>query len=449
MFRQVASIFALLGGMIFLMLGGGLQGILIPVRGQMEGFSSFQLGWIGTGWAIGFTIGCIAVPHLVRRAGHVRTFSTLTALLSVSVLLNAIWVDAEFWIVLRGMAGFCFAGCYMVAESWLNERVSNDQRGTLFSVYAITTMVAMAAGQYLLVIAEPDRDTLFMVGAILYALAVVPTAVSKAQSPAPLTTVNLDIAGLFKNSPAAAVGAFLSGIISSAWTNFGPVFGQQVGLSSALIATLLAAALLGSIIFQYPLGKLSDMIDRRYVMVIAGVIGIGAGTLMSFLASVGDFNTTFYLAVVLYGGVIYSIYSLAVAHANDFADADDFVKISSGLLLVYGFGTAVGPLMTAQLMDMVGPGGVFTTTTIAHGIFAAYALYRTFRREQADEEDRIDFQTVGLARTTTPESYALDPRSFPETYMLEDEDELPPMPPAVKVELDDNSLNPEPPKTSE
>ena len=436
MLRQLATLFALLGGMVFLMLGGGLQGILIPVRGQIEGFTSFQLGWIGTGWAIGFTIGCIVVPHLVRRAGHVRTFSTLTALLSVSVLMNAIFVEANMWIVLRALAGFCFSGCYMVAESWLNERVSNEQRGSLFSIYAITTMVAMAAGQYLLVIAEPTRSTLFMVGAILYALAVVPTAVSKAQSPAPLTAVSIDIPGLFRNSPAAAVGAFLSGIISAAWTNFGPVFGQEVGMSSALIATLLAAALLGSVIFQYPLGKLSDMIDRRYVMVIAGIIGVGAGSMMTVLAQSNSFSPLFFAAVVLYGGVIYSIYSLAVAHANDFADSSDFVKVSSGLLLVYGFGTMVGPLFTAQMMDMIGPSGVFTTTTIAHTLFAAYALYRTFRRSQVDEEERTDFRTLGLARTNTPESYVLDPRSSPDPFVLEEEDELPPMPPPVKVELD-------------
>ena len=228
MTRQLGPILALLGGMVFLMLGGGLQGILISIRGELEGFTAFQLGWIGTGWAVGFTVGCILVPHLVRRVGHVRTFSTLTAMLSISILLNALIVEAISWIGLRAISGFCFAGCYMVAESWLNERVTNDQRGRLFSIYAITTMVAMAAGQFLLVTAEPQRETLFMIGAILYALAILPTAVSKAQSPAPLTNVNLDIPSLFRNSPAAAFGAFCSGIISSSWTNFGPIFGQQI-----------------------------------------------------------------------------------------------------------------------------------------------------------------------------------------------------------------------------
>ncbi len=431
MARQVLSILALLSGMIFLMLGGGLQGIVIPVRGQIEGFTPFQLGWIGTGWAIGFTLGCIAVPHLVRRVGHVRTFSTLTALLSVSMLANGLFVEANFWILLRALSGFCFAGCYMVAESWLNERVSNEIRGSMFSVYAIVTMVAMAGGQFLLVIAEPTRETLFMIGAILYALAVVPTAVSKAQSPAPLTTVNLDVIGLFRTSPAAAVAAFLTGIITAAWTNFGPVFGQQVGLSSAAIATMLAAAMLGSVLFQYPLGRLSDMIDRRYVMAIAGCIGIMTGTTMTVMSSSGEYSTTFYIAVVAYGGVIYSIYSLAVAHANDFAEANDFVKISSGLLILYGFGNMAGPLFTAQLMENLGPSGVFTATTIAHAAFAGYAIYRSFRRERAEEEDRTDFQTVALARTTTQESYALDPRSNADAMGEGEADEMPPMPPPV------------------
>ncbi|MEL6947154.1 MAG: MFS transporter [Pseudomonadota bacterium] len=434
MTRQILPILSLLTGMVFLMLGGGLQGIVIPVRGQVEGFSAFSLGWIGTGWAIGFMVGCILVPHLVRRVGHVRTFGTLTALLCVSMLLNGMFVETYTWIILRALSGFCFAGCYMVAESWLNERVTNDMRGSVFSIYAITTMAAMAAGQYLLVVADVKAQTLFMLGAILYALAVVPTSISVAQSPAPLANASFDLRAIFRNSPAGAVGAFLSGIISSAWLNFGPVFGQQVGLTSTGIATLLGVALMGSALFQFPLGRLSDIIDRRYVMVIAGVIGIVFGTLMTILSQAGNYNLLFFIAVLGYGGVIFSIYSLAVAHANDFADSSDFVKVSSGLLMLYGVGTMVGPLFTASLMDLTGPAGVFTATTIAHTIFAAYSFYRTFRREQVAEDERTDFQTMALTRATTQESATLDPRSVPELNELEDE--LPPMPPPVKVELD-------------
>lgn len=433
MFRQIVPILALLGGMVFLMTGNGLYGILVPIRGNIEGFSSFQLGLIGTGYAVGFTIGCILIPRLVRRVGHVRTFSTLTAIMSVCLLLSALFVDFFIWTLLRAAAGFCTAGCYMVAESWLNERVTNESRGTMFSIYAITTMVAVMAGQYFLVVADPRQQTLFIVGAILFALAVVPTAVSKAQSPAPLTNVSLDLLALYRNSPASFVGAILSGIISSSWTNFGPVFGQQSGLSSAGIASLLAAAMLGSIMFQYPLGKLSDLIDRRYAMALAGIIGIATGSTMTWMAGNSSYSWSFYVAVIAYGGVIYSIYSLVVAHANDFAAPGEFVKTSGGLLILYGFGTMVGPLFAAQMMDLLGPSGVFTTTTMAHAAFASHAIFRTFIRKQASQDDRKDFQTVGMARTQTPQTYNLDPRAD-EPYRIEEEEEMPPLLPPVQVD---------------
>ncbi len=433
MVRQIIPIIALLTGMTFFMLGAGLHGILVPVRGQIEGFSAFSLGWIGTGYAIGFTVGCVIIPHLVRRVGHVRTFATLTAIMSVSVLLNAMWSQPVFWMLLRGVSGFCTAGIYMVAESWLNERVSNEMRGSVFSVYAVSTMVAMMAGQYLLVAADPTLPFLFMVAGILYTLAVVPTGISKAQSPAPLQNVSLNLPKLFVNSPAAFIGSILCGVIASAWTNFGPVFGQQTGMSSASIATLLAAAMAGSILFTYPLGKLSDLIDRRYVMALSGLIGIGTGTLMTVLAEAEVFNLLFFLSVVAYGGVIYSIYSVVVAHANDYADEGDFVQISGGLLILFGFGTMIGPLATAFMMDQFGPSGVFSTTTIAHVGLVAYSLYRTFRRERANEDDRQDFYGTSFARSQTPESYVLDPRSD-ENWGSDEEEEFPPMPPPVRVE---------------
>ncbi|MFD0915835.1 MFS transporter [Pseudahrensia aquimaris] len=434
MARQIIPILALLIGMVFLMLGSGLHGLLIPIRGGLENMTAFDLGWIGTGYAIGFTLGCVLVPRLVRRVGHVRTFSTMTAIMSVSMLLNGMYVDVILWTALRAINGFCIAGCYMVAESWLNERVTNEYRGSMFSIYAITTMVAMMAGQYVLVLGDAGEEFLFMLGAILYALAVVPTATSKAQSPAPLNNVSIDLPALFRNSPASFIGAILSGVISSAWTNFGPVFGQQSAMSSAEIATLLAAAMMGSILFQYPLGKLSDMIDRRYVMAIAGLIGIATGTLMTSLSRDGSHDFLFFAATLAYGGVIYSIYSLVVAHANDHAETGEFVKVSSGLLILYGFGTMVGPLITASMMDTFGPSGVFATTTAAHLAFASWAIYRTFRREQVAEEERVDFQGMSAARAQTPETYVLDPRSD-ETYGQEDEPEAPPMPAPVKVEL--------------
>lgn len=433
---QLLPVLALLSGMLFMMLGVGLHAVILPIRGAEANFTSYDLGWLGTGYAIGFMIGCLLIPHLVRRVGHVRTFSTLMSILTVSVLLLAFGDSALFWILLRSLSGFCIAGCYMVAESWLNERSSNESRGAIFSIYSMVALGAFMIGQYMLVLDDiiVNPLTLFMLCAILYALAVVPTAVSKAQSPAPLTHVKLDLKQLYFNSPAGFIGAFLCGIISSSWVSFGPVFGARMNMETTEIATLLLVTVTGSLIFQYPLGRLSDYIDRRYVMILAGFIGVAAGTMMTVFSQAQTFNIFFYLSAICYGAVIFSIYSLVIAHANDHADTGDFVQISSGMLIIYGFGTVAGPLFTAYAMDILGPSGLFTTTTIAHLLFAGYAFYRIFRRNRASESDRADFQATGLTRLHTPESYALDPRAD-DLSPTDDEslDQLP-MPAPVKVE---------------
>ncbi len=414
MARHLLPIVALLASCAFLLAGGGLHGIILPVRGQLEGFSTFQIGWIGTGFAVGFTAGCIMVPRLVRRVGHIRTFSTLAALLATVMLLSALFVNAYAWIFFRAVSGLCFAGSYMVMESWLNERITNENRGAIFSIYMLVSLAATMGGQYLLIVADPKLDTLFMMGAILYALALVPTAISTAQSPAPLHQVDLDLVALFRNSPVAFVGSIISGIISAAWGNFAPVYGQLSGMSLTGIASLMAAAMAGAVIFQYPLGRLSDLTDRRYVMILAGGIGATSGMMLSTFSGVEIGGNAFFFWIALYGGVIYSIYSLNVAHANDMGDPEDFVKISSGLLILYGFGTMIGPPLAAQMMNIYGTGALFLTTTLAHFAYAAYAFYRTLRRGRADEQ--ITFQAGPLARTQTPETYQLDPRSDAEAY---------------------------------
>ena len=423
--RQLVPISALLVGMFALLAAGGLHAILIPIRGGLEGFSNFQIGLIGAGYALGFTAGCILVPFVVRRVGHVRTFSALVSLLAANILLCAMLPDAWFWLLLRVAAGFGFAGCYMIAESWLNERVSNAQRGFIFSIYAIVTQAGMMAGQFTLGTAAPSTDTLFMLGAILYALAVVPTAISKAQSPAPLTRIKLDVRLIFARSPVAFVGSILSGIISSAWSNFAPVYGQTVGLTNTAIASLLAVAMLGSVVFQLPIGRLSDKIDRRYAMIIVCVFGAGLGTLLSMLTVGGTFGLFFYAAIAAYGAAIYSIYAVVVAHGNDYAPPDDFVETASALLILYGAGTMIGPLLAAQLIDGFGVTGLFTTTTLAHVALGAYALYRTFRRPAP--KDQQDFAQLPIARAQTPETYSLDPRAEGE-----DSEGLPALP-VIKV----------------
>ncbi|MEX6505595.1 MFS transporter [Jiella sp. M17.18] len=406
---RLLPIAALLTSTFFLMAGAGLMGILLPVRGSIEGWTSYEIGAFGTSYAIAFTVGCVVIPWIVRSAGHVRTFSSLAALLAIAILLCALLVDPIAWIVFRALAGFALSGTYMVVESWLNERVTNESRGTIFSVYMIVTMAAMMGGQYVMPLSKPELPVPFMLCAILFALAVIPTALSRAQSPKPLTTVKLDVFMLFRNSPVAAVGVLLAGILSGAWNNMAPVFGQQIGLSTTQIATLVVVAMAGGIVFQIPLGRISDRTDRRYVMTAAGIIGVGAAVAGVYLDHAGT-AALFSVAFVV-GGIIYPAYSLAVAHANDYAADADFVKVSSGLLILYGVGTMIGPLYAAWLMETLGPAGIFQSIGTAAALYAVYAFYRTFRRVAIPADQRPDFQQVPIARVQTPASFALDPRA--------------------------------------
>jgi len=401
-----------------------MQSVLLPVRGQLEGFSASQIGLIGAGWAAGFTIGCIVVPHLVRRVGHVRTFSALAAILATVVLLNGMIIEAYTWIILRALAGFCFAGSYMIIESWLNERVSDDSRGAMFSVYMIVSQAAFMCGQYMLVLADPSKETLFMLGAVLYSIAVIPTALSKAQSPSPLTQVTVDLKGMFVNSPAAFIGSLIAGILASSFQNFAPVFGVEQGMSSTNIANMMVLVMLGALMFQYPLGKLSDMVDRRYVMVGLSLAGTVVGFMISgYNVNGSDPQIAFFALMVLLGGFVYPIYGLVNAHANDHAAPEDFVKISSSLLILYGIGNMIGPLVTGPAMEILGTTALFQIIGASHLLLAMHMTYRIRRREAPDDDQIMDFQVtpfVGMAPTA--ESYALDPRSDAETYMAEDEE---------------------------
>ncbi len=417
---QFVPILSLLISTFLLMAGAGLAGIVLPVRGSIEGWSNWEIGLLGTGYAIAFTLGCLIAPRIVRRAGHVRTFCSLAALLAITALLHGLFVHPLTWILIRGMAGFALAGSYMVIESWLNERVTNETRGRIFSLYMIVSMTAMMTGQFIMPLSDPALTVPFMVCAIFFAAAVIPNALSRQAHPKPLTQVKLDLPAIFRNSPAAVVGVFMGGILAGAWTNMAPVFGNEIGFSTAEIATLLVVTMAGGAVFQFPLGRLSDRLDRRLVMTVAGAVGVVVATLAIGLSST-QASVVFALAFCL-GGVIYPAYSLSVAHANDYADAADFVKVSGGLLIVYGFGTMIGPLLAAWLMEAQGPMGIFIATGSAHALFAAYALWRTFRRQAVPAEEREDFRNLPLARTQTPATLALDPRA---EAAVEDAPELP------------------------
>ncbi|PWW02250.1 putative MFS family arabinose efflux permease [Hoeflea marina] len=409
----IASVAALLLSCFFMLMAAGLSGYLIPLRAVTLGWSTLSISMMATGYSIAFTASCIITPRLVRQVGHVRVFGVLTTLLSMSLLLHALIAHPVAWVLFRAIAGFSMAGGYMVIESWLNERVSNESRGALFSVYMVTCMAALTVGQYIVPLGDPTTTVLFMVCALIFSLAIVPTALSSAQSPQPLTQVKFDVPGLYRRSPAAVVGTLIAGIIAGAWSGLAPVYASRLGLSTTEGASMLAVAMIGGTLFQYPLGRASDKMDRRRVMVFGGIVG-----LLACIAVVSfgvESHLTFFVMMFVLGTVLFPIYSLNVAHANDYARPDEFVEVSSGLLIVYGFGAMSGPLLAGTAMDIVGPWGLFATMGAGFLCYALYAAWRMTRRTKPPEETRSEFRAMAPAREHTPQTAELDPRSDPET----------------------------------
>ncbi len=409
MASQLVPVAALLMGSALLLLAGGLHGLLLPIRGSIEGFTTTELGLIGTGWAIGFVAGCLVVPRIVRRVGHVRAYGVMASIASVVILLNLIFVSPFAWIALRAFSGFCFAGAAMIVESWLNERATKENRGTIFSVYQMVNFAASTAGQLLITTGSTSSYEFFVLGAIFYSLAILPSALSTAQTPRPLKTTKLDLRRLFTNSPVAAVGCFIIGMVNGAFGTLGAVYAQKIGLPTSAIALVMSGAVLGGALTQVPLGRLSDRIDRRYVL-----IGVSfAAIIMSLTISVLN-PTTPYMVIALvaaFGGMVYPMYGLAVAHANDYAAPDDFVKIASGLLLMSGIGTMIGPIAAAFAMEWIGPQGLFTFCSLMHACLIGYIFFRLSRRPAVADVPRDAFQPMPPLREATPQTLALDPRA--------------------------------------
>ncbi|MCX5481546.1 MFS transporter [Kaistia geumhonensis] len=409
MASQLVPVAALLIGSALLLIAGGLHGLLLPIRGAMEGFTTAELGLIGTGWAVGFVAGCLVVPRIVRRVGHVRAYGVMASIASVVILLNLLYISPYAWITLRAFSGFCFAGAAMIVESWLNERATKENRGTIFSVYQMVNFAASTAGQLLITTGTTNNYHFFVLGAIFYSLAILPSALSTAQTPRPLKTTKLDLRILFVNSPVAAVGCFTVGMVNGAFGTLGAVYGQQIGLPTSAIALLMSGAVLGGALTQVPLGRLSDRIDRRYVLIgvsIAAILISGTITVLK--------PTEAWMVIALvagFGGMVYPMYGLAVAHANDYAAPDDFVKIASGLLLMSGIGTMIGPIIAALAMEWVGPQGLFTFASVMHAMLIVYIFYRLRRRPGVSDVPRDAFQPVPPLREATPQTIALDPRA--------------------------------------
>lgn len=426
MYRQLVPISALLLGSALLLFAGGINSLILPVRGSEEGFSATALGFLGTGWAIGYVLGCLYIPRLVASVGHIRTFGVMCACASVAILSQALVVEAWAWIPTRAVSGFSFAGAAMIVESWLNDRAEPSTRGRIFAIYSMVNLAASTAGQMVIALGDASGFLFFALGAMVYSLALIPTAISTSQSPVPLTTVRLDLRVLWNNSPVAVVAVFLVGISNSAFGTLSAVYADRVGLGLSSIALFASLPILAGAVAQIPFGIFSDRMDRRKVLVATALLALAADITFTALQPEGQILNLVLASV--FGAAIFAMYPIIVAHANDHAPPGTSIQVSGGLLMVYGIGAIVGPLIAGQIMDPFGPRGLFMTTIAAHVVMIVFTLWRISRRAAVAEADKGDFHASMPARIATPETAALQ----------EGEDEAEPLTPQAGDEAEND-----------
>ena len=400
MIRALAPVATLLLSAAILLAGQGLQGTLLPVRAGLENFSTLQIGSMGAFYFLGFTLGCLRGGNLVRRVGHIRVFLAMGAVASAAPLLHGLIVQPLVWNALRLVTGFCLAALYVVIESWLNEKATNENRGIIFSTYAMITLTVMAGGQLMTLLYDPIGWQLLVITSILFSVGAVPIALSTSPTPSRPKSTRVDIPALLRVSPTGTFGCFAAGLANGAFWSLTPVFASTVGDPTRMAALLMAAAVVGGAVSQWPLGLLSDAISRRKVLAGTALAGSVIGFALSLTAEEAS-GTLSLVLISAWGAMAFPLYTVAVAYANDFADPSEFVKVSAGLLFVYGVGAIAGPFIASLFMNWQGNAALFLFTCIVHGLLIILVAIR-FLKERNEAEQPVHFgDALSAAQTAS------------------------------------------------
>ncbi len=396
---------ALLLGIMLLMVGNGMQGTLLGIRGQIEGISTFQMSVVMAAYFAGFLFGSRTVPNLIRSVGHVRVFAALGSLISAVLILYATAPHWIAWAFMRVLIGFSFSGVYITAESWLNAASTNENRGQALSAYMIVQMIGIIGAQLLMNVGDPAGYFLFVIPSVLVSLAFTPILLSAAPAPAFATIKRMSFAQLWQASPLGCVGIFLLGGVFSALFGMASVWGTGAGLSVKQISAFVAAIYVGGLFAQYPIGWMSDRMDRRVLIATLGALG--AVTMLGVFVTDPPY-VVLLLGPAIIGGVANPLYSLLLAYTNDFLDSSDMASASAGLLFINGVGAISGPIITGWLMGLVGPGGFFLYLAVLNAGVAAYAVWRMTRRPAPAVESTGAFAVLSPTATAFAVDVALE-----------------------------------------
>ena len=400
----LTSVGPLFVGLALLMVGNGLLGALIGVRADAEGFSTVVIGVVMSSYYVGFLLGSLAIPRWLVTVGHIRVFAGLAALAGATALAHSLLVTPLVWAGLRFVVGLCLSGLYVTVESWLHDRATNETRGRLLSVYMLVVTLGLGIGQVLLGVADPMDTTLFILVGMLIALAVVPVAMVRIPMPHEVVRVKLSLRELARTAPLGVVAVAVAGAAGSAILALGAVYGIRIGIDPSRVGVFVAAAMAGGAATQYPLGRLSDRVPRRRVILgiaVAAIVVAVAGTVVE-PESLWQF-----VVAAAFGGLVFPLYSIAVSHVNDVVPEHQLVVAAAGTIFVYGIGSVVGPLLLSVVMELVGPVGYLWGLATYFVPLVVYAVVRIIVKERPNQRNFVSLP----ARSSTAAVLLADPRN--------------------------------------
>lgn len=413
MAASILSFAALFTAVFLLLMGIGLLGTLLSLRMALEGFSTQIAGWVLAAYFMGVITGSFVCQRLIIRVGHIRAFAAFAAIATASVMSHGLYISPAVWCMLRFATGIATIGLYMVIESWLNECATPDTRGRVFSVYMVCTYLGMGIGQFLLSLSDPRSTETFLLVGILLALCLVPVTVTESVHPELPTASSFPLASVLRDAPLGVMGCFTSGLVNSSFYAMGPVFCKQVGMDVHQVGGFMAATIFGGLLFQWPVGNLSDRLDRS-IMLPALSAAVALGALLIFLAGEMPYPLLLLTMAVL-GGCIFTTYPVAVSRTHDMIKSGDMVSVSSVLLLSYGIGASIGPIAAATTMvALATPFGLFIFCAAVSGLFAFTAIYLRTREKITviPVAEQVEFVAM---KNTSAVATALDPRTPPDS----------------------------------
>ena len=398
MARVIAPITSLLISVVLLLLGHGLQSTIIPLAARSYHFQDFMIGLAASAYFVGYVVGAMVTPHVVVRAGHIRGFAVMVSSMSAAALLHPLVTDAQAWILFRFITGFSISGLYLIIESWLNEFADNSNRGVVMSVYIVVNFAAFTGGQLMATLTNPESFYLFAIASIIISVAVMPVAMTKSAQPAPIAIVKLELGKVFRTSQAAIVAAFIIGMVVGAHLTFAPIYAVEMGYDARTQAPIFAATLVaGGVISQWPIGRYSDRMDRRLVLLFISVLGIFFSIGITL---VPEHNFLGFVGMgLLIGAVTQPAYSLAAAHGYDHAKENGYVRMAAGLLVSFGLGSSLGPFATSLIMQQIGPNALFLFPAVLLAILSIYLGFRIVHKDAVEEKYKEDFDLASTAAT--------------------------------------------------